>query len=39
MIDRLNRRQLSRVMMKAVLIMLVMFGILLLGMHFLSTTP
>lgn len=39
MIDRLNRRKFSRVMMKAVLIMLIMFGILLLGMHFLSATP
>ena len=37
--DRLNRRQFSRVIMTAFLIMLVMIGILLLGMNFLSATP
>jgi len=37
--DRLNRRQFSHVIMMAVLIMLVMIGVLLLGMRFLSATP
>ena len=37
--DRLNRRQFSRVIMTAFLIMLVMIGILLPGMHFLSAVP
>ena len=39
MSDRLNRRQFSHVIMMAVLIMLVMIGVLLLGMRFLSATP
>lgn len=39
MSDRLNRRQFSRVIMTAFLIMLIMIGILLLGMHFLSAAP
>lgn len=39
MSDRLNRRQFSRVIMMAVLIMLFMIGILVVGMHFLSATP
>lgn len=39
MSDRLNRRQFSHVIMMAVLIMLVMIGILVVGMHFLSATP
>jgi hypothetical protein len=37
--DRLTRRQFSHVIMMAVLIMLVMIGILVAGMNFLSGTP
>ena len=38
MSDRLNRRQLSRVIIKAVLVMLFVIGILVVGMHLLSAT-
>jgi hypothetical protein len=37
--DRLNRRQFSRVIMMAFLIMFVMIAILLSGMHLLSAAP
>jgi membrane-associated phospholipid phosphatase len=36
--DRLGRRQFSRVIIIAVLIMLFMIGILVVGVHFLSVT-
>ena len=39
MSDRLSRRQFSHVIMMAVLIMLVMIGILVVGMHFLFGAP